>query len=465
VNTFPALGLRPELLRALEDTGYETPTPIQAQAIPPALRGADVLGCAQTGTGKTAGFLLPTLHRLAGHERQGAPDVHGGPRGREPRDREPRDREPRDRGASPRPTRGRPRALILTPTRELAAQIGDNTRVYGKYLPLRHAVVFGGVGFGPQAERLKQGVDIVIATPGRLLDHLGQGTVDFMGLEILVLDEADRMFDMGFLPDVRRILKALPAARQTLFFAATMPPEIERLIHEVLRSPVVIQVGRRSKPADAVRQVAYAVHADFKKEALARLLSQGVMHHVLVFTRTKARADSVARYLARGGQRVEALHGNKSQNARTRALERFRSGKVDVLVATDIAARGIDVEGISHVINFDMPNVPEDYVHRIGRTARAEATGDAISLVAPEEAPYVRSIERLTGIAIPRLTLPGFDPSHRTLAEPLHEVSARRPRRTRLAASRRAPMPPCLQARAGPSGRSSGSSAPRVGGA
>jgi ATP-dependent RNA helicase RhlE len=375
MKTFSELGLIPELTRALADAGYDAPTPIQAEAVPAALRGQDLLGCAQTGTGKTAGFLLPTLQRLA---------------------------------ASGRP--GRLRALVLTPTRELAAQVGESARTYGRHLPLRAAQVFGGVGIEPQVRALRAGVDILIATPGRLLDHMERGTVRFHELEVLVLDEADRMLDMGFLPDVRRILKALPSARQTLFFSATMPQEIERLIHETLKAPVVIEVGRRARPVDGVRQVAYAVDADRKKDLLCHLLTAGDMRHVLVFTRTKARADRLARHLVRTGRQVAAIHGNKSQGARVKALSRFKSGQIDVLVATDLAARGLDVEGISHVINFDVPNVPEDYVHRIGRTARAEATGDAISLVAADEAAYVRGIERLTGIAIPRSIVPGFDP-------------------------------------------------------
>lgn len=383
LKTFSDLGLLPELLRALTDSSYENPTPIQAQAIPVALKGVDLLGIAQTGTGKTAGFLLPTLQRL---------HLRGG--------------------------KGKLRALVLTPTRELAAQIGDSARTYGKHLQLRHTVVFGGVGFTPQQQKLRQGVDVLIATPGRLLDHMEQRTVNLSGIEILILDEADRMCDMGFLPDVRRILKALPAQRQTLFFSATMPDEIERLSHEMLRSPVTVEAGHRSRPVDAVRQIAYAVPGDLKKEAVAHLLAQDALRHVLVFTRTKARADRLAKYLNRTGRSVAAIHGNKSQNARTQALGGFKTGKVDVLVATDIAARGIDVDGISHVINFDLPNVPEDYVHRIGRTARAEATGDAISLVAPEEYGYVRNIERLTGIAIPRQVLAGFDAQAVRLASP-----------------------------------------------
>jgi ATP-dependent RNA helicase RhlE len=375
LNTFSELGLIPELLRALKDASYEIPTPIQAQAIPVALRGGDVLGCAQTGTGKTAGFLLPTLQRLS-----------------------------RGKG-------GRLRALVLTPTRELAAQIGESAKTYGKYLSIRSTAIFGGVGIFPQTSRLRAGVDLLIATPGRLLDHMERGNVDFRALEVLVLDEADRMLDMGFLPDVRRILRALPSARQTLFFSATMPPEVERMIQETLKSPLLIQAGRRSRPVDTVRQVAFPVDATRKSDLLCHLLERGEMRQVLVFTRTKARADRLARHLVRTGRKVAAIHGNKSQNQRVQALNRFKSGKIEVLVATDIAARGLDVDGISHVINFDVPNVPEDYVHRIGRTARMEATGDAISLFSPEEGGFLRGIERLTGIAINREVVAGFEPS------------------------------------------------------
>jgi len=374
LNDFSELGLIPELLRALRDSQYESPTPIQAKAIPVALRGEDLLGCAQTGTGKTASFLLPMLQRLSAGRC------------------------------------GALRALVLTPTRELCAQIGESAKTYGKYLPLRSTAVFGGVGIFPQLQQLRSGVDLLIATPGRLLDHMERRSVDFRALEVLVLDEADRMLDMGFLPDVRRILKALPAVRQTLFFSATMPPEVERMIHETLKAPVIIEAGRRSRPVDAVRQVAFPVEAARKSDLLCHLLGRNEMRQVLVFTRTKARAERLARHLKRTGRRVAALHGNKSQNQRIQALSRFKSGRIDVLVATDIAARGLDVEGISHVINFDVPNVPEDYVHRIGRTARAEATGDAISLFSSEEAASLRGIERLTGMAIAREVVDGFAP-------------------------------------------------------
>ena len=383
MTTFSELGLAPELLRAVADSSYTTPTPIQAQAIPVALTGADLIGCAQTGTGKTAGFLLPTLQRLATG------------------------------------TRGRVRALVLSPTRELAAQIAESARVYGKHLPLRSVAVFGGVGMFPQTQALRRGVDLIIATPGRLLDHMEQGHVNFTGLEVLVLDEADRMLDMGFLPDVKRILKALPRQRQTLLFSATMPPEIESMIRETMRSPTLIQIGQRSKPLDAVRQVVHPVDPSRKNDLLEHLLKRDGMNQVLVFTRTKIRADRVAKFLDRCGHRVVALHGNKSQSQRVQALNQFKHGKVDVLVATDIAARGLDVDGISHVINYDIPNIPEDYVHRIGRTARAEATGDAISLVSQEEASFIHKIERLTGVKIAREPIAGFEPNlHRAVGPP-----------------------------------------------
>ena len=370
--TFSDLGLRPELLRAVGDAGYTTPTPIQEQGIPVALQGLDVLGCAQTGTGKTAVFLLPILQRIANAPRGGL------------------------------------RALVITPTRELAAQIGDNARAYGKYLQVRSTTIFGGVSMSPQTDRLRRGVDLVIATPGRLLDHMERGHLNWSHLEVLVLDEADRMLDMGFLPDVTRILKALPAKRQNLFFSATMPREIEGLIKRTMREPVVVEVTPRATTAKSVRQVIHHVTGEQKRDLLCHLLGRGNMGQVLVFTRTKVRADRLARALAGTGRRVAAIHGDKSQGARTQALDGFRSGRIDTLIATDIAARGIDVDGISHVVNFDVPNVPEDYVHRIGRTARAGADGDAISLVSHEEAGFVRAIERLIGTSIPRESVSGF---------------------------------------------------------
>jgi ATP-dependent RNA helicase RhlE len=379
LTTFAELGLGPELLRAVRDVQYAVPTPIQAQAIPVILRADDVLACAQTGTGKTAAFLLPILQHLA----QGTP--------------------------------GRLRALVITPTRELAAQIAESARLYSTYLRVRTAVIFGGVRLGPQAAQLRQGVDLLIATPGRLLDHLERGALTLSAVTVVVLDEADRMFDMGFLPDIRRILRATPTARQTLLFSATMPAEVERLAHDTLRSPVVIDVGRRATPVATVRQVMYPVEAEQKRDLLCHLLQHGDLRHVLIFTRTKAGADRLARYLTRAGRRVAALHGGKSQGARRQALSDFRRGRIEVLVATDLAARGLDVEGISHVVNFDLPNIPEDYVHRIGRTARATATGDAISLVSSAEVGFVRDIEHLIGGPIPRQVVRGFEPGAHTL--------------------------------------------------
>ena len=364
---FTELGLRPELVRAVSGAGYTEPTPIQNQAIPAALDGRDLIACAQTGTGKTAAFLLPILHRLAEGKRSRYP-----------------------------------RALVVTPTRELAAQIGEMATLYGRHLRVKSAVIFGGVGMDPQQRRLAAGVDLLVATPGRLLDHLGRGQANLGKIEIVVLDEADRMLDMGFLPDVRRILGTLPENRQNLFFSATMPDEIEALIRRTAHDPVMIEVTRRATPVGAIRQVVHPVAMTRKKDLLQNLLQRSEMGQTLVFTRTKARANQLARRLEKSGRRVAAIHGNKSQSARTRALSGFRDGAIDTLIATDIAARGIDVDGISHVINFDLPHVPEDYVHRIGRTARAGQSGHAISLAAPEERTQLAAIERLVGKRIPR---------------------------------------------------------------
>ncbi len=369
----------PKLLRAVDDAQYKTPTPIQVRAIPTVFRGSDIVACAQTGTGKTAGFLLPILQRLAQEERRGV------------------------------------RALVLTPTRELAMQIGESARTYGKYLNVRTTVVFGGVGLGPQADRLRGGTDLLIATPGRLLDHMNRGTVKFPNLHCLVLDEADRMLDMGFLPDVRRILRALPPSRQTLLFSATMPQEIERLAKETLRTPEVIDIGQRATPVPTVRQVLYLVEVEQKRDLLNHLLQSSNMRHVLVFTRTKIRADRLAKHLSKTDRRVAALHGDKTQRTRTQTLDRFRNGQVDVLIATDIASRGLDVEGISHVVNFDVPNSPEDYVHRIGRTARAEAKGEAITFVSADEIDAVHAIESLLGEEVPRKVIRGFEPTSFTV--------------------------------------------------
>ena len=371
---FADLGLRPEILRAVDRAGYETATPIQERAIPAVLDGQDLIACAQTGTGKTAAFLLPILQRLGGS----------------------------------RPCRP-PRALVVTPTRELAAQIMEAARQYGCYLRLRSTAIFGGVGMEPQERRLRGGLDLLVATPGRLLDHLGRGHARLDRIETLVLDEADRMLDMGFLPDIRRILKALPETRQNLFFSATMPDEIERLIRRTATNPTVIEVTRRATPVGAIRQVVHPVAMTSKKDLLKTLLESADMGPTLVFTRTKARANQLVRRLETSCRQVAAIHGNKSQSARTRALAGFRAGRIDTLIATDIAARGIDVEGISHVVNFDLPHVPEDYVHRIGRTARAGASGHAVTLAAPEERLQLAAIERLVGNSIPRETVAGFE--------------------------------------------------------
>jgi ATP-dependent RNA helicase RhlE len=390
--SFEALGLAPEILRAVKAKRYETPTPIQSQAIPAILRGQDVIGCAQTGTGKTAGFTLPILHRI---------------------------RE----GRSPSL-----RVLVLVPTRELAAQVYDSIRTYGRYLRLRTEAIFGGVGIRPQTEALRYGVDILVATPGRLMDHMRQGHVQFRNLEVLVIDEADRMLDMGFIPDVRTIVKSLPVRRQTLFFSATMPEEIQKLAHEILKEPQVIKVAGQGTPADGIRQVVYTVDTSRKRDLLIHLMEKENMDQVLVFTRTKHRADHLAEHLERKGKRVAALHGNKSQGARNRALEGFRNGAIQVLVATNLAARGLDVKGISHVVNYEIPETPEDYVHRIGRTARAEATGDAISLVSPGERGCLREIEQLIGARIPQVTMAGFECKDAVLETPLRKRSFR-PRR------------------------------------
>ncbi|HEY4485413.1 MAG TPA: DEAD/DEAH box helicase [Nitrospiria bacterium] len=373
--SFENLGLAPEILRAVKAKNYVSPTPIQAMAIPIVLTGKDLIGCAQTGTGKTAGFTLPILHRL---------------------------RE----GKSPSL-----RALVLVPTRELAAQVYDSVMTYGRYLRLRTTVVYGGVSFEPQQAALRRGVDILIATPGRLMDHMRQGNVKFSNLEVLVLDEADRMLDMGFLPDVRMILKSVPANRQTLFFSATHPPEVQRLTREFLKDPEYVEAAPQGTPATGIRQMVYPVDSGRKRDLLVHLIEKEKMEQVLVFTRTKHRANHLAKQLEAKGMRVSALHGDKSQGARTRALEGFRRGSIQVLVATNLAARGIDVKGISHVVNYEIPEAPEDYVHRIGRTARAEATGDAISLMSPDERGSVRDIERLIGSKIPQMVLKEFEPS------------------------------------------------------
>jgi len=372
--SFDSFHLHPNLLRGIHDLGFIRPTPIQAQAIPPILSGRDVIGCAQTGTGKTAAFVLPILHRLL----QGQ-------------------------------SRGHVRALVVAPTRELALQSMEHLKALSRYVPLKGLAVFGGVPMNPQISALAHGVDIISATPGRLLDHIYAGRIDFVDLELLVLDEVDRMLDMGFLPDIQKILRVLPPKRQNLVFSATLPPDILTLVHQILDHPVTVQVGQRSSPAVGIRHAIYPVPRHLKTELLVQLLRGQGMISVLVFTRTKHYASRLAQTLERRGVRVSVLHGDRSQSQRLRALEQFRRGRSQVMVATDIAARGIDIEGISHVINFDIPNTPEDYVHRIGRTARVEATGDAFTLVDRDEEPLVKEIERTLGLTLPRVTLPNFD--------------------------------------------------------
>jgi ATP-dependent RNA helicase RhlE len=370
---FTRLGLHPDLLKGLKDLGFTRPTAIQADAIPLAMTGGDVLACAMTGSGKTAAFLLPILHRLIDKPR------------------------------------GTTRALVLTPTRELAAQIVEDLNDLAVHTPLTAAPVFGGVGMGPQEHAFRSGVDVMVGTPGRLLDHFRFPYARLAGLQYLVLDEADRMLDMGFLPDIRRILRHLPPRRQTLFFSATMPPPIAQLSREMLTNPSTINLERRSAPAVGITHAVYPVPQHLKAALLRKLLDGQEIHDALVFTRTKHRANKLAKYLGEQGIDVDRIHGNRSQAQRTEALRGFKSGKYRVLVATDIAARGIDVTALGHVVNFDVPVVPDDYIHRVGRTARAEATGSAFTLVSPEEEENLRAIEKAIGSRLPRVTLPDFD--------------------------------------------------------
>jgi ATP-dependent RNA helicase RhlE len=374
---FRALQLSPPILKAIQEAGYTEPTPIQLAAIPEVLAGRDVIGIAQTGTGKTAAFVLPILTKLTANIADN-----------------------RRRGT---------RVLIVAPTRELVVQIEENVRAYAKHLPLRMATVFGGVSERPQLEALRSGVDLVVATPGRLIDLMGQRAANFSNLEFLVLDEADRMLDMGFLPPIRQIVKALPRQRQTLMFSASLSREIEALTHEFQRSPKIIEIGRRANPAETVTQFVYEVRSHLKPSLLLHLLADPQFDTVLVFTRTKHGADRIAGRLERSGIKTGTIHSNRSQNQRLRALKDFKSGAVRVLVATDIAARGIDVDGISHVVNYDFPMHSEDYVHRIGRTGRAHAVGDAISFVTPEDHGPLRSLERFIGRGIVRKKAEGFD--------------------------------------------------------
>ena len=371
---FVSLGLMPELTRALADRGYAEPTPVQLRVIPEILAGRDILAGAQTGTGKTAGFTLPILQRLHGN-------AH--------------------------PPKA-PRALVLVPTRELAAQVNESVRAYGKYLRLRTQVIFGGVGINPQIDGLRRGTDILVATPGRLLDHAQQGTVDLSQVQILVLDEADRMLDMGFIADIRRVIKLLPKQRQNLLFSATYSDDIRRLAQTLLRDPVEIEVARRNAAVDTVEQRAYMVPKDQKRSLLSHLIQDGDWSQVLVFTRTKHGANRLTKQLQDDGIQAAAIHGNKSQSARTQALAGFKNYDVRALVATEVASRGLDIKELPHVVNYELPNVPEDYVHRIGRTGRAGATGIAVSLVAPDEIGLLKDIEKVLRKPIPQLPLPHF---------------------------------------------------------
>jgi ATP-dependent RNA helicase RhlE len=389
--SFTQLGLSDAIARAVTEYGYTTPTPIQTQAIPAVLAGGDLLAGAQTGTGKTAGFTLPILHRLSTGTPQPAT------------------------ANSRRPIR----ALILTPTRELAAQVEESVRTYGKYLKLTSAVIFGGVGINPQIKLLQHGVDILVATPGRLLDHMQQGTVNLNHIEILVLDEADRMLDMGFIRDIRRILAALPQKRQNLLFSATFSDEIKALADGLLNSPATIEVARRNSTVEVIAQKIHPVDRDRKHPLLAHLIKTRQWSQVLVFTRTKHGANKLVEQLEKDGITGMAIHGNKSQSARTRALAEFKDGSLQVLVATDIAARGIDIDQLPHVVNYDLPNVPEDYVHRIGRTGRAGATGEAVSLVCVDEHEMLKDIEKLIKRAVPKEVIAGFEPDPNARPQPI----------------------------------------------
>jgi ATP-dependent RNA helicase RhlE len=395
---FTELGLHPSLLQGLKDLGFSRPTPIQADAIPLAMAGQDLLACAMTGSGKTAAFLLPILNGLIGKPR------------------------------------GTTRALVLTPTRELAAQIVEDLNDLAVHTPLTSAAVYGGVGMGPQEHAFRSGVDVIVATPGRLLDHFRAPYARLGSLQYLVLDEADRMLDMGFLPDIRRVLKHIPppAKRQTLFFSATMPPPIAQLSKEMLKSPATINIERRSTPAVGITHAVYPVPQHLKPALLLHLLKGSDMHDALVFTRTKHRANRLAKFLGDAGIKVERIHGNRSQSQRTEALAGFKSGKYRVLVATDIAARGIDVTALGHVVNFDVPHVADDYIHRVGRTARAETTGSAFTLVSQEEEGELRGIEKAIASRLPRVTLPDFDYT----ARPQQNLDQRPPRPARDPRSR-----------------------------
>ena len=401
--SFDVLGLSPELLRAVADQGYTEPTPVQREAIPLVLEGRDLLAGAQTGTGKTAAFVLPILQRLA--------DSHPVDRGVTSRDRRDAVRPPI-------------RVLVLTPTRELALQVEESFRTYGAHRRVRSTAIYGGVGFDPQVRALRAGPAVVVATPGRLLDHVSQRTIDLSQVEVLVLDEADRMLDMGFIRDIRKILDLLPGQRQNLLFSATFSDEIRRLASGLLHQPATVQVTPRNTATELVTQVVHPVDRERKRELLSHLVRSGRIEQALVFTRTKHGANRLAEQLARDGIAASAIHGNKSQGQRVRALDDFKAGRVAILVATEVASRGLDIEELPHVVNFELPMVAEDYVHRIGRTGRAGSTGDAISLVCVDEAPLLREIERLLGRSIPTETIPGFEPDRSIRPEPIRQRSA-----------------------------------------
>ena len=393
--SFDALGLTPELLRAVADQGYTEPTPVQREAIPLVLAGRDLLAGAQTGTGKTAAFVLPMLQRLNGSAPAGRP---GGP--------------------SPI------RVLILTPTRELALQVEESVRTYGAHRRIRSVAIYGGVGYEPQIRALRAGPGIVVATPGRLLDHIAQRHIDLSRLEILVLDEADRMLDMGFIRDIRKVMALLPTERQTLLFSATFSNEIRQLANGILRDPAMVQVTPRNTATELVTQIAFPVDRERKRDLLSHLIRSGRVEQALVFTRTKHGANRLAEQLGKDGISAAAIHGNKSQGQRVRALDDFKAGRVAILVATEVASRGLDIESLPHVVNYELPMVAEDYVHRIGRTGRAEKTGDAISLICVDEAPLVREIEKLLGRPIPTEIIPGFEPDRSIRPEPIRQRSA-----------------------------------------
>jgi len=401
---FAELGLSADILRAVSEQGYSEPTPIQAKAIPVVLEGRDVLAGAQTGTGKTAGFTLPLLQKLS----------------------------------EQKPAKGnRPvRALVLTPTRELAAQVAESVQTYSKHLPIRSAVIFGGVKINPQIATLRRGVDILVATPGRLLDHVNQKTLDLSQVEVLVLDEADRMLDMGFIHDIRKVLALLPKQRQNLLFSATFSNDIKKLADGLLNSPTLIEVAQRNTTSERVAQVVHYVDKKRKRELLSFLIGSGNWKQVLVFTRTKHGANRLAQQLEQDGLTAAAIHGNKSQGARTRALADFKRGAVRVLVATDIAARGLDIDQLPHVVNFELPNVPEDYVHRIGRTGRAGNEGEAMSLVCVDEHKLLRDIERLLKSEIPKVAIDGFEPDPTIKAEPIQNGRQNRGGRSKAAGNR-----------------------------